>query len=253
MKSIYTKNKKMVKNFRLYTEEELETNKTIFLNEQQTHYLKNVVKISNQDTLHCFDNKNGEFLCELININKKNTEILVKEKTKEYKQAPDIWLLFAPLKKDKTDFVIEKATELGVRKIIPTLTTHTITSNIKTDRYLAQAIEASEQSRRTDIPEISFPETLQNIIQNWDSSRTLFFMDETLESKPFIEELKNTKTTKSAILIGPEGGFSTNELATLRKLPFAKGATLGPRILRAETAVAAALSCWQATLGDWRN
>ena len=243
----------MAKNFRLYTEEELIIDKTIFLNEQQTHYLKNVVKISNQDTLHCFDNKNGEFLCEIININKKNTEILVKQKTKPYKQSPDIWLLFAPLKKDNTDFVIEKATELGVRKIIPTLTPHTITNNIKTERYLAQAIEASEQSRRTDIPEISSPQTLQNILTNWDSERTLYFMDETLESLPFYELLKTSSSTNSALLFGPEGGFSKEELNALRNSSFAKGATLGPRILRAETASLSALSCWQMILGDWSN
>jgi 16S rRNA (uracil1498-N3)-methyltransferase len=243
----------MAKNFRLYTEEELIIDKTIFLNEQQTHYLKNVVKISNQDTLHCFDNKNGEFLCEIISINKKNTEILVKQKTKPYNQSPDIWLLFAPLKKDNTDFVIEKATELGVRKIIPTLTTHTITNNIKTERYLAQAIEASEQSRRTDIPEISSPQTLQTILTNWDKERTLYFMDETLESLPFYELLKTSSSNKSALLIGPEGGFSKEELNTLRNSSFAKGATLGPRILRAETASLSALSCWQMVLGDWSN
>lgn len=243
----------MAKNFRLYTEEELIIDKTIFLNEQQTHYLKNVVKISNQDTLHCFDNKNGEFLCEIISINKKNTEILVKQKTKPYKQSPDIWLLFAPLKKDNTDFVIQKATELGVRKIIPTLTTHTITNNIKTERYLAQAIEASEQSRRTDIPEISSPQTLQTILTNWDKERTLYFMDETLEGLPFYELLKTSSSTKSALLIGPEGGFSKEELNTLRNSSFAKGATLGPRILRAETASLSALSCWQMVLGDWSN
>ena len=243
----------MAKNFRLYTEEELEIDKTIFLNEQQTHYLKNVVKISTQDTLHCFDNKNGEFLCEIININKKNTELLVKEKTKEYKQTPDIWLLFAPLKKDNTDFVIEKATELGVRKIIPTITTHTITNNIKTERYLAQAIEASEQSRRTDIPEISAPQNLPNILSNWDNERTLYFMDETLQSIPFYELLKTSSQKKSALLIGPEGGFSKEELNILRNSPFAKGATLGPRILRAETASISALSCWQMVLGDWSN
>lgn len=243
----------MAKKFRLYTKEELQENKTILLDENQTHYLKDVVKYSIGDTLSCFDNQNGEFLCQITNMNKKTTELIVKNKVKEFYSCPDIWLLFAPLKKDKTDFVIEKATELGVKKIIPTLTRYTITNNIKTERYIAQSIEASEQCQRTDLPIISTPQTLQDILQNWDSSRTLFFMDETLESKPFIEELKNTKNTKSAILIGPEGGFSAEEISTLRNLSFAKGATLGPRILRAETAVTASLSCWQMILGDWRK
>jgi 16S rRNA (uracil1498-N3)-methyltransferase len=241
----------MAKNFRLYTKEELIKNKTIILDENQTHYIKNVVKYAIGDDIYCFDNKNGEFLCQITAINKKTTELLVKEKIKDFHSCPDVWLLFAPLKKDKTDFVIEKATELGVKKILPTITRHTITNNIKTERYIAQSIEAAEQCRRTDIPTIEQPQTLENILQNWDKDRTLFFMDETLNSKPFIEELQNTKTVKSAILIGPEGGFSKEELSTLRNLPFTKGATLGPRILRAETAVCASLSCWQIILGDW--
>ncbi|MBR5599583.1 MAG: 16S rRNA (uracil(1498)-N(3))-methyltransferase [Alphaproteobacteria bacterium] len=243
----------MAKTFRLYTKEDLEPNKTILLNEEQTHYLKNVVKYSLNDTLLCFDNKSGEFLCEIQSFNKKTTEVIVKSKTKDFASSPDIWLLFAPLKKDKTDFVIEKATELGVRKIIPTLTRYTITNNIKTERYHAQAIEASEQSRRTDIPEISQPQTLSNILSNWDSQRTLFFMDETLQSLPFLEQLQKQPSAKSAILIGPEGGFSDEELSNLRTKSFAKGATLGPRILRAETAALSALSCWQMILGDWRK
>ena len=241
----------MAKNFRLYTKEELIKNKTIILDENQTHYIKNVVKYVIGDDIYCFDNKNGEFLCQITAINKKTTELLVKEKIKDFSSCPDVWLLFAPLKKDKTDFVIEKATELGVKKILPTITRYTITNNIKTERYIAQSIEAAEQCRRTDIPTIEQPKTLENILQNWDKDRTLFFMDETLNSKSFIEELQNTKTIKSAILIGPEGGFSKEELSTLRNLPFTKGATLGPRILRAETAVCASLSCWQIILGDW--
>ena len=222
----------MAKTFRLYTEETLTENTTIFLNEEQTHYLKNVVKYSPQDILLCFDNKSGEYICDIISFTKKTTEVLIKSKTKEYYQTPDIWLLFAPLKKDKTDFVIEKSTELGVRKIIPTLTRYTITNNIKTERYLAQAIEAAEQSRRTDIPEISSPKTLNDILSSWDKERTLYFMDETLQSRPFLEQLQTSTSQKSAILIGPEGGFSKEELTILRTKPFAQGETLGTRILR---------------------
>ncbi len=243
----------MAKNFRLYVAEELDTNKTIVLNQEQTHYLKNVVKYNAGDTLSCFDNKNGDFMCEITEIGKKNITITVLSKQKGFSPCPDIWLLFAPLKKDKTDFVIEKATELGCRKIIPTITRYTITNNIKTERYAAQSIEAAEQCRRTDLPEITPPQKLEDILNNWDSSRPLYFMDETLQSRPFAEILAAETSTQAAILIGPEGGFSPEELTLLRNSPFAKGATLGPRILRAETAVAAALSCWQMCAGDWRN
>ncbi len=243
----------MAKNFRLYIKEELSPERTIILDEEQSHYLKNVVKYNVSDTLNCFDSKNGEFLCKVTEINKKHTTLTVLNKTKEISFCPDIWLLFAPLKKDKTDFVIEKATELGCRKIIPTLTQYTITGNIKTERYVAQSIEASEQCRRTDLPEIATPQKLEDILKNWDNTRPLYFMDETLQSQPFAEILSNETSSRAAILIGPEGGFSPEELNLLRHAPFAKGATLGPRILRAETAVAAALSCWQMILGDWRN
>lgn len=241
----------MAKNFRLYTKEELIPNKEVTLTEEQAHYLKNVVKYNIGETLHCFDNKNGEFLCKLTKMDKKSATLQVLEQTKEYTLCPDIWLLFSPLKKDKTDFVIEKATELGCRKIIPTITQYTNTTNIKIERYIAQSIEASEQCRRTDLPQIEVPHSLADIIKEWDSSRTLYFMDETLESRPFAQQITQTKTTKAAILVGPEGGFSHEELTLLKKASFAKGSTLGPRILRAETAVAAALSCWQMLAGDW--
>ena len=241
----------MAKTFRLYIKNELEIEKETLLDEQQTHYLKNVVKYGANDTLTCFDNKNGEFVCEVIKLDKKTGIIIPIKKIKNYTLCPDIWLLFAPLKKENTDFVIEKATELGCRKIIPVITQYTNTTNIKIERYIAQSIEAAEQCRRTDLPEISSSKNLTDILSAWDKNRTLFFMDETLQSETFLEQLNKIKTNKAAILIGPEGGFSAKELEILRTTPFAKGATLGPRILRAETAAAAALSCWQLIAGDW--
>lgn len=241
----------MAKNFRLYTEQELQINNTIELEEDKTHYLKNVVKYQIGDQILCFDNKNGEFTCQIIDLGKKKSSLKVLHKNKDKYICPDIWLLFAPLKKDKTDFVIEKATELGCRKIIPTITKYTITNNIKTSRYIAQSIEAAEQCRRTDIPEINKPEELTTLLKNWQNDRILYFMDETLQSNSFLKILQENPTTKAAILIGPEGGFSEEELSLLRQYPFCKGATLGPRILRAETAVAASLSCWQLISGDW--
>ena len=243
----------MAKNFRIYTKEELIIHKEIVLSEEQTHYLKNVVKYTLGDKLQCFDNKNGEFLCQIKELNKKSTVIEVLQRIKDFTPCPDIWLLFAPLKKDKTDFVIEKATELGCSRIVPTITTYTNITNIKTARYIAQSIEASEQCRRTDLPDISEPQELKSLLKSWDKSRTLYFMDETLQSEPFYTLLSADIKNKAAILIGPEGGFSKEELEMLRQQTFSKGATLGPRILRAETAALAALSCWQMIAGDWRN
>lgn len=241
----------MTKTFRLYTKEELLPNKTITLSEEQTHYLRNVVKYTSKDTLNCFDNKNGEFTCQITEETKKNFKITVLKKIKEFNSCPDIWLLFAPLKKNNTDFVIEKATELGVRHIMPIITQYTNTTHIKIERYIAQSIEAAEQCRRTDLPQINPPQTLKDTLTTWPADRVLYFMDETMQSQPFFNLIKNNASDKVALLIGPEGGFSQEELNLLRNHPNTYGATLGPRILRAETAVIAALSCWQMLAGDW--
>ncbi len=241
----------MAKNFRLYINEDLILHKTITLKEEQTHYLRDVIKYSAGDKINCFDNKNGEFSCQIIDLSKKNCSLCVLEKVKNYSLCPDIWLLFAPLKKDCTDFVIEKATELGCRCIVPVITQYTNTTNIKIERYQAQSIEAAEQCRRTDLPEILPPQTLSDTLKNWDNSRALYFMDETFQSPTFLSILKNNPNNKAAILVGPEGGFSQKEISLLKECAVAQGATLGPRILRAETAALAALSCWQLTTGDW--
>lgn len=241
----------MPKTFRLYIKEELAPNKLIALSEEQTHYLKNVVKFTAKDTLNCFDNKNGEFTCQIAEDTKKIIKITVLKKIKAYTPCPDIWLLFAPLKKDNTDFVVEKATELGVRCIIPTITQYTNTTHIKTERYIAQSIEAAEQCRRTDLPQITSPQTLKEVLNTLPADRILYFMDETLQSQPFFNLIKNSTHDKVAILIGPEGGFSKEELTLLRNRTNTYGASLGPRILRAETAAISALSCWQMLAGDW--
>ena len=241
----------MSQTIRLYIKEPLAQNKIITLDEEQTHYLKNVIRATQNTPIQCFDNQTGEFSATLISLEKKQGQIQITHQLKKYTPCPDIWLLFAPLKKDKTDFVIEKATELGCRKIQPVITQYTMTKNIRLERYIAQSIEAAEQCRRTDLPEISAPKELKEILRTWDKERPLFFMDESLQSKNFLTILKENPSNKAALLIGPEGGFSNEEQETLRSLTFAKGATLGPRILRAETAVAAALSCWQMISGDW--
>ncbi len=243
----------MAQTIRLYIKEDLAPEKTIILDENQTHYLRDVVRADKNTKIQCFDNKNGEFSSELISLEKKQGKLKIIQKIKEHTQSPDIWLLFAPLKKDQTDFVIEKATELGCRKIQPIITQYTITKNIRLERYIAQSIEASEQCRRTDIPEISEAQSLKDILRGWDNTRTLYFMDESLNSPNFLTALKNIQTKKAAILIGPEGGFSEEEQKILRDQKFTQGATLGPRILRAETAALAALSCWQLISGDWSH
>ena len=236
---------------RLYVPQSLANGGQIALDEAQSHYLSHVMKLKLGDVLSCFDNQSGEYECVLFSIGKKNSIIDVKAKNKDYEVSPDIWLLFAPLKKDKTDFVIEKATELGVRKIVPVITRYTITEKVKIERLTAQTIEASEQCRRTDIPTIEKVAKFSDLWQNWDHKRKLYYLDETLQGSP-VKQAFSSAPAPCAVLVGPEGGFATEELAILRRLPFAQGVKLGNRILRAETAAAAALSCWQAMNGDWQ-
>ena len=236
---------------RVYLEEKITTvGLEISLSEKQCNYLHNVLRLKSGDTFNVFDNQNGEFLAKISQITHKKGNIIIEKKLYEYEKSPDIWLLFAPLKKDKTDIVIQKSTELGVRKIIPVITDYTNSEKARIDRYLSQCIEASEQSRRTDIPEISQPRKLRDVIHNWESDRVLFFLDESGAGENIFEILSKNKG-KAAILVGPEGGFSPQEQQELTKQSFVKKISLGKRILRAETAVISSLSCWQAINGDW--
>lgn len=236
---------------RLYIPQNLSEGQSITLDDSQSHYLCNVMKIATGDLLYCFDNMNGEYECKVTEAHKKHCELKILRKSNDYYQVPDVWLLFAPVKKDNTDFIIQKATELGVRKIIPVITDYSISNKIKKERFEANAIEASEQCRRTDIPKIEDAIKLNDLLHKWDSSRTLYFMDETLNGEN-VASVFSKSNIPCAILVGPEGGFSPEELSYLRKLPYAQAVSLGKRILRAETAVVAALSIWQALKGDWR-
>lgn len=236
---------------RVYLEEKItDIGQEISLSEKQCNYLYNVLRLKPGDNFNVFDNQNGEFLAKIAQLSHKKGNIIIKQKLYEQEYSPDIWLLFSPLKKDKTDIVIQKATELGVRKIIPTITDYTNSEKIRTDRFISQSIEASEQSRRTDIPEITQPQKLKNVIQNWKQDRILFFLDETGKGENIFDILSKNKG-KAAIIVGPEGGFSPQEQQLLSAPSFVKKISLGKRILRAETAVISALSCWQAVNGDW--
>lgn len=237
---------------RLFVNENLELGATYHLGDAQSHYLLNVLRLTLQDEIKVFDGKNGEFLAQIVAVEKKSAQINILEKIREMSSSPDVWLLFAPVKKDKTDLIIAGATELGVSKILPTLTRRTICERVKTERFHAQVVEASEQCRRLDIPEVCSADSLENILKNWPQNRTLFFMDETGNGQNVLETFATDKNLAAAVLVGPEGGFAEEELDLLRKLDFAKAVSLGKRILRAETAALAALACWQACCGDWK-
>lgn len=236
---------------RIFAETELVSGGTVMLGAEQSRYLLSVMRLPEGSRILAFDGHGGEYECELENGSKKTVVLKVGHQTRRQEQSPDVWLMFAPLKKDRTDFVVEKATELGAAKIIPVITRYTITDKVKTERWRAQAVEAAEQSRRLDVPQVADSIRLEALLARWNEKRSLYFMDETGSGQPVAAVFQNAPAP-AAFLIGPEGGFCEQELELLRSKPFARAVSLGKRILRAETAALAALACWQALSGDWR-
>jgi len=230
---------------RLYVSEPMKIESEIILERTQSHYLVNVMRMRSGDDLLVFNGIDGEWKATLIESNKKAAVLKLVEQTLPQVDEPDVWLLFAPLKKDRTDFVIEKATELGASKIIPFISERTQTSRVNVERLQATAIEATEQSRRLNVPEVMDAKSLPAVLADWPISRRLIYLDETGNGEPLAKTL-NDQTDNLAFVIGPEGGFTPSELDAMGKLTFSVGADLGPRILRAETAAVAALAIRQA-------
>jgi len=224
----------------------------LVLSAEQAHYVGNVMRCAQGEQLRVFNDVNGEFWGEITLLSKNKLNIRLMEKIRNPESSRDVWLLFAPLKKDKTDFVIEKATELGVKKIIPVITERTNVNQVKTQRYRLQAIEAAEQCGRLDIPEIGESTNLNALLGNWDGERIIYFADERRQGLSPIKCFDGDNT-KVALLIGPEGGFSESEANFINMQKFTRNINLGSRILRAETAAVAALAVWQAIAGDWNN
>lgn len=241
----------ITRDIRLYVGSKLTVSDYCELPSDKSHYLTNVMRCKEGESIYCFNEKDGEFLSEITTIDKKRTIVLPKTQTKKCSKEVDLWLLFAPLKKDNTDFVIQKATELGVSKIIPVITKYTNSDKVKTERFITQATEASEQCERLSIPSICEAIKLKGVLESWNSNRVLFFMNERRASLPIVDAFNKNASESAAILIGPEGGFSDEEAKYIESFPFVKSVTMGPRILRAETAVVSALSIWQAFVGDW--
>lgn len=245
---------KTSRNIRLYVNKKLILGQIIDLSESQSHYLSTVMRCKLGDNIKCFNESDGEFLCSVISNDKKRNILEIKDRLRAPQtEKTDIWLIFAPLKKDCMDFVVEKAVELGVSAIMPVITHYTNSERIRLDRLQAQATEASEQCGRLSIPQIYQPTKLEDLLANFASDRILYFMDERRTGAAAADIFKNNASSRSAILIGPEGGFSQEEAALLSKYNFVKAVSLGPRILRAETAAISALAVWQSIAGDWHQ
>jgi 16S rRNA (uracil1498-N3)-methyltransferase len=222
------------------------------LNRDQAHYLFGVMRLCAGAHVSLFNGRDGEWLAEVAETGKRGGVLTCREQTAPLRVPPDLWLLFAPIKKARTDFIVEKAAEMGVARIVPVQTDFTNAERIRQDRLQAHAVEATEQCGGTYVPEVGELVRLDRLLAEWPAGRNLMFCDEACAGQP-----SGLKTLPSghpwAILIGPEGGFSSAERERLSALPFARTVSLGPRILRADTAAVAALALWQQALGDWRD
>ncbi len=227
------------------------------LDNPQTHYLTNVMRLKNGDSFNIFNENDGEWEASVSSAKKNSFTVKVQNFIGIQTKPADIWMLFAPVKKLRIDFIAQKITELGARVIWPVLTERTQYKSIKESKILANAIEAAEQCGLTFIPKVNKIENLEYIIDNWnhiDSERTLIFCDEKCENNPKkqLESLKKiNKSNKWAILIGPEGGFSDKEREKINSVKNLSIISLGPRILRSDTAIVSSLSLFHSTLGDW--
>lgn len=216
----------------------------------QSRYLTQVMRMKVGDDLRVFNGRDGEWRASVFEILKKGVVLRARERLREQAHPPDVDLLIALIKKSALEFAVEKATELGVARIRPITTARTQTQHLRLDRLDAIAEESAEQTGRMDVPQVEDPQKLETLLDGWDPTRRLMFCDET-GGPPAVPTLQAAGPGPWAILIGPEGGFSPEERERLRALPFAVPVALGPRVLRADTAAVAALTLWQAAIGDW--
>ena len=230
---------------RLYVEQPLGVGARIVLPAPASHYLASVMRMAVGDSLRVFDNIGGEFHAHIADAARKAVSIDIVAQTLPREPVPDIWLCVAPLKRGRIDLVAEKACELGAARLVPVITARTIVDKLNLDRLRAQMIEAAEQCGRTALPDLAEPVALAKLLADWPAGRTLLFADED-GGAALTAALC---TAPAAILIGPEGGFTPEERARIRAHPAATAISLGPRILRAETAAIAALAVWQALAG----
>jgi 16S rRNA (uracil1498-N3)-methyltransferase len=237
---------------RLFTTASLKKGALLDLEQEQSHYLLNVMRRKVGDKICIFNSIDGEWLAQIAECGKKTCQLLLVEQILSQKTSPDIWLCFAPVKNAPIANIVQKATELGASLLQPVITKHTIVNKINDKRLSAIAIEAAEQCERLDVPQIMEIITLEKLLASWDDARQLIVCDESGAGKPMVEALKELKSNgKYAVLIGPEGGFSQSEFALLRKQPYVTAISMGPRILRADTAAIVALAGVFSILGDW--
>ena len=237
---------------RLYIDTDLSAGADIALDKAQAHYLGTVLRKSVGDSLRIFNGRGGEWRAEITVMDKKRAALTITKLLRAHHTCPDIWLCFAPVRKHRNAFIFEKGTELGVSRFQPVITARTQFPKMKLEKEKAQIIEAAEQTERLDIPKVNAAVTLSALISGWDEKRLLIFADEAGDAPRAAELIAGLENnTPCAIVIGPEGGFTPDEREILREKAYVRPVSLGPRILRADTAALSLLTLWQAHLGDW--
>lgn len=236
-------------NIRLYVDHPLGPRESVTLSREQAHYLFGVMRLDVGATVSLFNGKDGEWQANVVLASKKGGVLECVEQSKPLLMPPDLWLVFAPIRKERTSFIVEKAAELGAARICPMQTEFTQSANrVRQDKLQAHALEAAEQCGGTYVPQVDDVQKFAKILDTWDTSRRILFCDEALVGQT---AALPTDAGPWAIFIGPEGGFSERERDRLRGFECANAISLGPRILRADTAAVAAMTLWQHALGDW--
>jgi 16S rRNA (uracil1498-N3)-methyltransferase len=237
---------------RLFVRDDLAAGNRIEGGREQANYLLNVLRLKVGDPILVFNGRDGEWRARIAEASRKGCVLALEEKLREQTPLPDLHYLFAPLKHARLDYMVQKAVEMGAGRLCPVLTQFTQVSRVNLERMRANVIEAAEQCGVLAIPEIDPPRKLVDVLAAWDEKRRLFFCDEEAPIASPTDALKDLPRGPAALLIGPEGGFSDVERSDLLQRPYVTALSLGPRILRADTAAVAALAIVQSFIGDWR-
>ena len=234
---------------RLFIDHPLGSGQAVPLNADQAHYLSGVMRLQAGTMIEVFNGRDGAWDAEIVTASKRGGTLALHAQVAPQRDPPDLWLIFAPIKKARTDFIVEKAAELGAARILPVQTDFTNSERIRQDRLQAHAVEAAEQCGGTFVPEVADLTSLSKLLDGWDPARRILWADESRVGPA--DALSGLPRGPWAVLIGPEGGFSPPERKRLRDATFVTPISLGPRILRADTAAVALLTLFQAHLGDW--
>ena len=237
---------------RIYADHALTAGATIHCTPEQASYLRSVLRLAPGAELLVFNGRDGEWRARLGHDGKRGATLEALQQTRRQESGSDLWYVFAPLKRSRLDYMVQKAVEMGVSRLVPVLTQHTVAERVNLERMRANAIEAAEQCGILRLPEIAAPAKLAALLATWHVERRLIFCDEGTAVGNPVEALRALAPGPLAVLIGPEGGFSDAERAQIAAKPYTQPISLGPRIMRADTAAVAALALVNAVLGDWR-